>query len=352
MAQRFAVLGAGAIGTWVGAAAAEAGAAVTLIARGAHLEALRAQGGARLRSADGERLVPVAAEGDPAGVGPVDVVFVAVKAHDLPVAAPAATALLGPDTVVVAAQNGVPWWYPHGLTPPDARRPMPKDESLHPVGHPSSLGADPAPDRIVQAVDPGGAVSAALPPERVLGLVVYLGARIAAPGIVETRPEAGLILGEPDGSDSPRLRAVAGLLESAGFPVRRTSAIRTETWTKLMGNGTLNLISVLTRAGLGTMVGDPRVRPLIRQAMAEVMEIAAADGARPRISIDERLAITGRLGDHKTSTLQDLEAGKRLELDALGAAVLELADQAGVATPTLRTLYALADLQARTLGLR
>ncbi|MCW3038809.1 MAG: 2-dehydropantoate 2-reductase, partial [Solirubrobacterales bacterium] len=275
----------------------------------------------------GERTVALPASGDPAQVGPVDVVVLAVKAHDLPVAGPAMRPLLGPDTVVLAAQNGVPWWYFHGVGGPrDGRR--------------------------VEAVDPGGVVSAALPPARALGVVVYLGAQLVAPGVVATRPEAGLVLGEPDGGSSPRLELVAGAMERAGFPVRRTADIRTEVWTKLMGNASLNLVSVLTRAGIGTMAADGGTGPVIARLMGEIVQIADALGAGPRISIDERLAIAGRLGDHKPSTLQDLEAGKRLELGALGAAVVELSDLTGQPAPTLRAVYALADLQARTLGLR
>ncbi len=325
-ATRFAVMGAGAIGTWLGTALAEAGEEVALVARGAHLEALR-QHGARIKDAAGERAVAVHAVGDPAELGPVDVVLSTVKAHDLAAAGPAMAPLLGPSTVVVALQNGVPWWWFHGVGGEhDGRR--------------------------VAAVDPDGAVSAALPPARALGSVVYLGASIVAPGVVATRPEAGLVLGEPDGSSSARLELVASALERAGFPVRRSPAIRMEVMTKLMGNASFNLLGVLTRAGLGTMAADPGARPVVARIMREVVEIAAAFGARPELSIEERLAVTVRLGEHKSSTLQDLEAGKRLELDALGAAVVELADLAGVAAPTLRDVYALADLQARTLGLR
>jgi 2-dehydropantoate 2-reductase len=325
-ATRFAIMGAGAIGTWLGTALAEAGEDVTLVARGAHLQALQ-RDGARLRTATGERTVAVTASGDPAEVGAVDVVILAVKAHDLPAAGPALAPLLGPETVIVAAQNGVPYWYFHA-------RPGPHE------------------GRRLEAVDPGGVVSAALAPRRVLGSVVYLGASIVEPGVVAVHPEDGLVLGEPDGSASPRLERVAVALEGAGFPVRRSADIRTEVWTKLMGNASFNLVSVLTRAGLGTMASDPGTKPLVAQLMSEIVEIAGAAGARPRISVAERLAIAGRLGDHKSSTLQDLEAGKRLELDALGAAVIEVADLLGVAAPTLRTVYALADLQARTLGLR
>jgi len=319
--MRWAIFGAGAIGTWVGAALARSGQDATLVARGPHLAALQAQGGARLRDPDGaEEHVPVraVAPGETARVGPVDVVVLTVKAHGLLGAAPDVAPLLGPGTVLVAAQNGIPWWW--------------------------------SPDAPIEAVDPGGALSAALAPERALGAVVYLGGAVPEPGVVAISPEAGLVLGEPDGALTERLERVAAGLERAGFPVRRTEAIRREVWTKMMGNAAFNIMSVLTRAGIGTMATDPGVAPLVERAMADVLEIAGPD--RPQISIAERLAISARLGDHKPSTLQDLEAGKRLELDALGAAVVELADRAGVPAPTLRAVYALADLQARRLGLR
>lgn len=324
--MRWAIFGAGAIGTWIGAALAQSGQDATLVARGRHLEALRAQAGARLRHPDGrEEAIPVAAvgPGETAQVGAVDVVVLTVKAHGLIEAAPDVAPLLGPDTVLVAAQNGIPWWWTHGR----------------------GDGAAP-----IEAVDPGGALSAALPPRRALGAVVYLGGAIAEPGVVAISPEAGLVLGEPDGTASERLERVAAGFERAGFPVRRTDAIRREVWTKMMGNAAFNLMSVLTRAGIGTMATDPGVAPLVQRTMADVLEVAGDD--RPQLSIEERLAISARLGDHKPSTLQDLEAGKRLELDALGAAVVELADRAGAEAPTLRAVYALADLQARRLGLR
>lgn len=316
--MRWAIFGAGAIGTWVGAALAQAGEDAALVARGAHLEALQRQGGARLRHPDGrEEHVAVRAVGPDATaqVGPVDVVVLTVKAHDLLPAAPAIVPLLGDDTVLVAAQNGIPWWWGR-----------------------------------IEAVDPGGALGAALAPERALGTVVYLGGHVAAPGVVAISPEAGLVLGEPDGTASERLERVAAGFERAAFPVRRTDNIRREVWTKMMGNASFNLISVLTRAGIGTMAADPGVAPIVERVMEDVVAVAGDDA--PEISIAERLAISRRLGDHKPSTLQDLEAGKRVELDALGAAVVELADQRGVPAPTLRTVYALADLQARRLGLR
>ena len=317
--MRIAVAGAGAIGTWLGAALARAGHDVTLLARGAHLEAMRA-GGVRVRGAEAYE-VRVGLDAD----GPVDAVFVTVKAHDQ--AGLDLGGLLGPDTVVVAAQNGIPWWYFHAFGGElDGRR--------------------------VEAVDPGGAVSAAIAPARALGLVVYMGAQITAPGTVNVRPEAGLVIGEPSGDDSRRLLAVAGALEDAGFPVRRTADIRTELWTKLMGNAAFNPISMLTGAGLGTMARHPGTRAMVAAAMREAVAIAAALGSQITISIPDRLAITERLGEHKTSMLQDLEAGKRVELDAILAAPVELARLTNTPAPTLEALLALADLKARSFNVR
>ncbi len=319
--MRIAVMGAGGIGTWVGAALARAGHDVALIARGAHLEAMRSDG-VQIRDSEGGYVVHPQVTGDSREVGQVDAVILAVKAHDQAAAGPAVSALLGPGTMIVAAQNGLPWWYFHGLGAPwDGRR--------------------------LEGSDPGGTVSAALAPEHVLGCVVYLGAEVVEPGVVQTRPEAGLVLGEPDGSATPRLAAVADALESAAFDVRRSPAIRTEIWTKLMGNLAFNTISVLTRAGLGTMASEPAVREVAATIMAEAIAVAEAVGAAPSISIERRLEITARLDDHKPSSLQDLEAGKRVELDAMAGAVVELAGLAGVPVPTLRTVHALAGLAVR-----
>ncbi len=315
--MRVVIVGSGAIGTWIGAALARAGEDVVLVARGPHREAMAAHG-VLVRAADEEdyRVAP-AVVGSAEEAEHADAVILSVKSHDTPAVARGVGTLLADDTPVVTAQNGIPWWW------------------FHPEG------------RTVEAVDPGGVVFSAIPPSHALGLVVYLGAAILEPGVVSTRPEAGLIIGEPDGTSSARLGAVADALERGGFPVRRTPEIRKEIWTKLMGNASFNPVSVLTRAGLGTMVHDPGVQDVVRSIMHEVVAVAAAAGAAPEMSIEDRIALTGLLGDHKTSTLQDVEAGKPLELAALCGAVVELADGAGVPVPTLRTVTALAELHAR-----
>jgi len=322
---RVAVVGAGAIGTWVGAALARAGHDVVLLARGAHFQAMRA-GGVHVTGAETFSVRPDVTD-DAAEVGPVDAVLLTVKAHDQAAAGAAAAPLLGPDTVVVAAQNGIPWWYFHGL--------------------PAPYGG-----RRIEAADPGGAVSAAISPERALGLVVYMGASVPAPGTVRVRPEAGLVIGEPSGAPSGRLAAMADALAGAGFPTRVSDDIRTDIWTKLMGNVSLNTISLLTRAGLGTMVRHEGVRPIVAAIMEEAVAVARALGAAPDISIPDRLALSERLGDHRTSSLQDLEAGKRVELDALSGAVVELAELTGTPVPTLRAVHALADLAVHVASCR
>ena len=297
--MRFAVVGAGAIGTLLAVRLCAAGFAVALHGRDGPL--------ARARCIEGGTEAAASFAVDDA---PADVVVLAVKAHQQVEALPSMLPLLAPGGTLVTAQNGIPFWY--------------------------------LADRPVRAVDPDGVLLRAFPASQVTGMVVYLGAVLRSPGVVEARPEAGLVIG-----DGPRAVAVGGALEAAGFPVRTTDAIRMEIWTKLLGNAVFNPMSVLTRAGLGTMASDPGTRAVAAAGMAEAMAVAAAYDAAPQLSIDERLAITARLGDHKTSMLQDFEAGRPLELAAITGAPLELAAAAGVPTPTLHALHALATLASR-----
>jgi len=317
---RIAVVGAGAIGGALGGALALAGHDVSLVARGAHLEALQDRG-LRLVGPDREDVVRVQATDDPAQIGAVDAVLLTVKAHAQAEAGRMLAPLLGPETPVVAAQNGVPWWYFHAHGGEyDGRR--------------------------IEAVDPGGALSQAIPPHRAIGLVAYIGATVPEPGVVHVRPEAGLVLGEPGGSDSERLRAITGALDGAGLNARTRPDLRVEIWTKLMGNATFNPISVLTRAGLGTIASHPGTRAVVAAGMRELVAVATVLGAAPTIDIEARLAITARLGEHKTSTLQDLEAGRTLELDAIIGATVELAELTETDAPVLRMLWALGSLAA------
>jgi 2-dehydropantoate 2-reductase len=321
---KVAVVGAGAIGAYVGAALHRGGAEVHLLARGAHLRALRTDG-VRVLSPRGDFLAHPPATDDPAEIGPVDYVFLGLKAHSYPSAGPLVTPLLGPETAVIAGQNGIPWWYFHGLTGPyEGRR--------------------------IEAVDPGGATSAVLPVERAIGCVVYPAAVIESPGVIRHLEGTRFSIGEPDQSISPRCTAFSDAMIAGGLKCPVEPNLRDDIWIKLMGNVAFNPISALTR---GTMVEICRhrgTRWAVERMMHEVLEIASSVGAHPTISIERRLGGAERVGHHKTSMLQDFESGKQMELDAIIAAVVEIADLTGVEAPLLRTVYAAVDLLALTSG--
>jgi 2-dehydropantoate 2-reductase len=322
---RIAVLGAGAIGAYVGAALARGGTDVHLIARGDHLEALR-KNGVRVRSPRGDFEAHPPATDDSREVGPVDFVFVGLKAHSYQTCGPLLEPLLHEETAVVAGQNGLPWWYFHRLEGPyEGRR--------------------------IEAVDPGGAVSRVIPPERAIGCVAWPGTALAEPGVVQHLEGTRFSLGEPDGSISRRCEQFSEAMVAGGLKCPVEERIRDDIWVKLMGNVALNPLSILTRATLAEMCGHEPTRALAAKIMGESLEIARAVGARPSISIEKRLAGAEGVGDHKPSTLQDLEAGKPLELAALVDGVVELADLTGVEAPSLRAVAAASGLLARTLGL-
>jgi 2-dehydropantoate 2-reductase len=323
--MRVAVVGAGAIGAYVGAALARGGTDVHLIARGAHLEAM-VKDGVRVLSPRGDFSARPPATDDPAEVGPVDFVFLGLKAHAYIDAGPLIAPLLGPQTAVVAAQNGIPWWYFHGLDGPYA-------------------------GRHVESVDPGGAVTAAISPERAIGCVVYCSTEIEAPGVIRHLEGTRFSIGEPSGSISERCESFSRAMVAGSLKCPVEADPRDELWIKLIGNVALNPLSALTRATLAGMCQHPPTRRLAAAIMEETLEIAAALGSTPEISIERRLDGAERVGEHKTSTLQDLEAGKPLELDAIITAVVELADLTGAAAPSLRAVHAAADLLARRLGL-
>ncbi len=316
--MRVAVLGAGAIGAYVGAALARAGVDVHLIARGAHLEAMRANG-VRVLSPRGDFTVRPPATDDPSEVGPVDYVLLGLKAHDYATAGPLLAPLLGPETAVVAAQNGIPWWYFHRL-------------------------AGPYEGRRVEAVDPGGAVSAAIPPERAIGCVVYSSTELEAPGVVRHVEGTRFSIGEPDGSVSRRCRAFSEAMVAGGLKCPVEPNIRDDIWIKLIGNVAFNPISALTRATMAEICRNARTRALVVSLMEETLEVARRLGSQPPITIERRLAGAERVGDHKTSMLQDLEAGKRLELAPIVDAVIELAETTGTEVPSLRAIGAAASL--------
>jgi 2-dehydropantoate 2-reductase len=321
---KVAILGAGAIGAYMGAALAQGGSDVQLIARGANLEALQ-RDGVRVLSPRGDFSARVPATDDPREIGACDVVVLGLKAHHYADAGPLLEPLLGPETAVVAAQNGIPWWYFHELGGPyDGRR--------------------------VEAVDPGGAVSAAIPPERAIGCVVYSSTELEAPGVVRHIEGTRFSIGEPDCSVSERCRAFSDAMIAGGLKCPVEPNIRDDVWIKLMGNVAFNPLSALTRATLVAMCRHQPTRRLVTSLMEETLEIARRLGQTPEISIKRRLAGAERVGEHRTSTLQDLDPGKRLELAPMTGALIELADLTDVDAPSLRAVGAAVGLLDLTLA--
>ena len=323
--QSICIYGAGAIGGWIGARLAAQGAAVRLVARGATLTALQQQG-LRLREGASERTYSVRAVAEPAELGVQDLVVLAVKAPALAEVARHIGPLLGPDTVVLTAMNGVPWWFFQGF------------------------GGALAGTRLM-AVDPTGAIAAALPAAQVIGAVVHASCALDAPGVVRHHFGRGLILGEPSGAASPRLQALAALLSAAGFEASVSAQIQRDIWYKLWGNMTVNPISALTGATTDLILDDPLLRDFISGVMLEAREIGARLGIPISQQPEDRHAVTRKLGAFKTSMLQDVEAGKPVELDALVGVVRELGQLTGVATPLTDALLGLARVQARVRGL-
>ena len=306
-----AIVGAGAIGGLLGAHLVRAGEDVVLIARGPHLAAMQANG-LTLRENGEEINVRARCTDDIGQIDQANVVFITLKANSLPDAAPAIGRSLQPDAVVVGAINGIPWWY--------------------------------FPDRHLESVDPGGVVARSIPHEKVIGSVVYPAASIVAPGVIAHDEGDRFSLGEPDGSRSARVQALAKMLNAAGFKASVQTRLRNEIWLKLLGNATLNPVSAITRATMGEMLASDESRGAIRLLMEEVAGVARAYGVEIPLSIDRRFEGAAAAGDHKTSMLHDLESGKPLEIDALLGAVIELADGTAVQVPGLRAVYALTKL--------
>ncbi len=319
------IIGAGAIGGLIGARLAAAGRAqVSAIARGATLAALRTHGW-RVRR-DGAMLqAPAHAVEQAAGLGRHDLVVIAVKGPALTSVAASIAPLLGPDTMVLPAMNGVPWWFGQGVP---------------------SLG-----DQPLHSVDPGGAIARAIPLRHVVGCVVHASSTAPEPGLVEHRTGQGLIVGEPAGGQSERVQRVADLLAHAGFDVMHSSRVRYDIWYKLWGNLTMNPVSAITGATIDRMLGDPLVRAFCSAAMREAAAIGERIGCGIEQSPEDRHAVTARLGAFKTSMLQDVEAGRAIELDAIVGAVREIGQRTGVATPNIDALLGLARLFARVRGL-
>jgi 2-dehydropantoate 2-reductase len=310
------IAGAGAIGGYIGAKLARAGADVVLFARGPHLRAMQTQG-LRVTSPDGDFHVTPAVTGELSSIGPADVVFLGVKAHSLTALAPSLPPLFGPDTVVVSTQNGIPWWYFQG--------------------HGGELEG-----LRLERVDPGGVIAAAIEPRRVVGSLAYFATDVAEPGVIHHTEGNRISFGEPDGTKSERLRRIAEALIAAGFRCPVTPRFRHELWVKLLGNVAFNPISALTGGTLEQLVRDEETARLVRQIMTETEAVARKLGIELPISIDQRMAGAEKVGAHKTSMLQDFEAGRPLELEAVVGAVVELGERLGVDMPATRAMYACA----------
>src|SRR5271167_1344052 len=311
--MRFLIAGAGAIGAYIGARMAQAGFDVTLFARGPHLRAMQEQG-VRVKSIEGDFVARPTIVSSLEHVGPPDVIFLGVKAHALPQLVPQLKPVLGRETTVVSTQNGIPWWYFQGFGG--------EWEGLR-----------------LERVDPGGVISSAIEAHRVVGSIVYFSTEITAPGVVQHIEGNRISLGESDGSRSDRCRRIAEALIASGLRCPVTTRLRHEIWVKVLGNASLNPVSALTRATLVQMVRDPGVSSVIRNIMEEVEAVSRKLGMELPVSIDQRMAGAEKVGEHKTSMLQDLEAGRPLELEALVGAVVELGERVGLPMNCTRTIY-------------
>lgn len=325
MFEKIAIYGAGAIGGWLGAHLAAAGVEVSAVARGATLKALQ-DNGLRLREQDAEHTFKIKASADPAALGAQDLVIVAVKAPAMAAVAQHIAPLLGPETAVFTAMNGVPWWFLQGFGGPVA-------------------------GRTLESVDPGGAIARAIAPGRVIGGVVHASCSLEAPGVVRHRMGNRLIVGEPSGEATARVQALHQLLQKAGFEAELTPHIQKEIWYKLWGNMTINPACALTGATADRLLDDPLTRAFMSRIMLEARDIGARIGIPITQDPEDRHAVTRQLGALKPSMLQDVEARKPLELDALLTAVCELGQLTRVATPNTDALLGLARVHARALGL-
>ena len=319
--MRFAVYGAGAIGAYMGAKLSAAGEDVALIARGPHLEAIR-ENGVRIRSSDGDFDARLMATNDPNEIGKVDVVVLSVKAHGLTAIAPLLAPMLGPNTIVLPAQNGIPWWYfqSHGG----------RWEGTQ-----------------LESVDPGGIITKHIATERIVGCVVYPAATIVEPGIIHHEEGNRFSIGELDGSSSSRCKELAAAIGSSGLRAPVRSNIRQEIWVKLLGNLAFNPVSALTKASMVEIAMDPDARSVVQTMMEEAYAVAEALGVEIPISIEQRLAGAQKVGEHKTSMLQDVEAAKPIEIGGLVGSVLELGSLLGIPMPYTNTVYACTKLLAQ-----
>jgi 2-dehydropantoate 2-reductase len=321
--MKFAIVGAGAIGAYVGASLARGGAEVTLVARGPQLAALRERG-VTVLSARGDFTAHPAATDAIASIGPVDVVVLAVKAHQIAPVVADLRSLYHESTAVIAMQNGVPWWYFQGVPGPYE-------------------------NHVIRSVDPDGSISASIEPQRIVGCVIYCSTEIESPGVIRHLEGTRYSLGDPAGGVSERTTRIAAAFVAGGLKAPVENDIRPEIWLKLLGNASFNPISALTRATLVEMCDDPGVEEAAATMMREANAVANALGVTVPLSIDQRIDGARRVGAHKTSMLQDLEARKALELDAVTGAIIEMGALAGIPTPATAQVYALAKLLERSV---
>lgn len=324
--MKICVFGAGAIGGYMGVKLAQAGADVSLVARGPHLAAMQANGLKLIEEGGEETVVSVTASDNPADLGVQDYIIVTLKAHSVPPIVDKMQPLIGPNTTIVSGVNGVPWWYFH------------------------KIGGEHEGTRL-ESVDPGNAQWDGFGPDRVLGCVVYPAAEVIEPGVVKHIEGNRFSLGEPDGSKSERAVALSQALSSAGLKAPVRPRLRDEIWVKLWGNLSFNPISALTHATLDVLCTDPGTRAVAKGMMLEAQEIAEKLGVKFPIDVDRRIDGGAAVGAHRTSMLQDLDQGRPMEIDALVGSVQELGRVVNVPTPTIDTVLALVQLRARTAGL-
>jgi len=321
---KFLIVGAGAVGAYMGALMSRAGYDVTMHARGPHLKAMQEKG-VRVISADDDFVAHPRFVSDLNDAGPMDVVFLCVKAHGLPPLAGQLPAVIGPETTFVSTQNGIPWWY-------------------------FQTNGSPLKDMHLERVDPGGVVSSTIEARRVVGSLIYFSTEIAEPGVVRHNEGNRISLGEPDGQRTERIRKIADALIASGLRAPVTAHLRNEIWVKILGNVAFNPISALTGATLAQMLGTPETAALIRNIMQETEALTERLGVKMQVSIDQRMAGAAKVGEHKTSMLQDLEAGRPLELEAIVGAVLEVGERIGLPMPHTRAVYACTKLLAERRG--
>jgi 2-dehydropantoate 2-reductase len=322
--MKICIYGAGAVGGLIAGRLAQAGHEVSVVARGAQLTAIQ-KDGLRIVHKEKQSVAKLKADSNPANIGPQDTVIVAVKGQSLPEVAAAIGPLVGPDTSIVTAMNGVPWWFFDRL----------------PFGGGKLR---------LESLDPGGKLSRAMPTERIVGCVVHLAASTPEPGVIRHNMGERLILGEPGGNNTARTRGIVAALQAAGFEAQKSDFIEKDFWVKLIGNVSFNPVAALTLATANRLIADEYTKAYMVAIMREVLAIGRAVGVDADIDPEARMDMARKLGAFKPSTLQDLEAGKRLEIDGLLIGTLEIARKAGVAAPFTESLAGLARLRAESTG--